>query len=122
MGKLGSDLKLAGRMATALFITLLRVRQTRRKMMFAVSISAMLFAFAGITFLDRFLTEHPLIFTFYWFLCVAQVLFMLLLAVYDFAAVKGEHSVRSDRELAAVLKDIEDSARANAEPREDDKN
>jgi len=121
MGKLRSDMKLAGRMATALFITLLRVRQTRRKMMFAVSISAMLFAFAGITFLDRFLTDHPLIFAFYWFLCVAQVLFMLMLAVYDFAAVKGEHNVRSDRELTAVLKDIEDTARAKAKPRDDDK-
>lgn len=114
MGKLGQDLKLAGRMAAALFLTVLRIRRTRRKMMFAVSVSAMLFAFAGITFLDGFLTEHPLVFAFYWFLCGAQVLFMLLLATYDFAAVKGEHNVRSERELATVLKEIEEDARARS--------
>ena len=100
-------------MAVALFLTLLRVRQTRRKMMFTVTLASMLFAFLGFTLLDAFLTEHPLLFALYWFFCTSLVLFMLLLSIYDYAAVKGDMNRRSDQQLAAVLKDIEEAARAN---------
>ena len=77
-------------------------------------------AFLGITLLENFLGDHPLLFAVYWFFCVGLVLFMLMLALYDFAAVKGEFNVRSDKELADVLKQIEEQARANEQREEDD--
>ncbi len=99
-------------MAVAVFLTLLRVRQARRKMMFAVSIATMLVTFFGFTLLEGFLADHPLLFAIYWFFCIGLVLFMLLLAIYDMAAVKGDLDVRAGRELAEVLKEIEEKARA----------
>ena len=113
MRKLLADCKLAWKMAVAVFLTLLRIRQTRRRMMFVVSLGAMFFAFLGVTLLENFLGDHPLLFAVYWFFCMGLVLFMLLLAIYDFAAVKGELNLRSDEELAKVFKEIEASARAN---------
>lgn len=79
--------------------------------MFFVTLVTMFVAFLGITLLENFLSEHPFLFAIYWFFCAGLVLFMLLLAIYDFAAVKGEFNQRSDKELAEVLKDIEQSAR-----------
>ena len=121
MRKLISDLKFAWKLAVALFLTALRVRQVRRKMMFYVSIVAMLFAFFGFTLLDGFLTDHPLMFAIYWFFCIGLVLLMFLLALYDFAAVRGELNAGSNQELAKVLKQIEESAKANKPKSEEDK-
>ena len=120
MRKLISDMKLAWKLAVALFLTALRVRRARRKMMFYVSLVAMLFAFSGFTFLDGFLTDHPLLFAIYWFFCIGLVLLMFLLALYDFAAVKGELNAGSNEDLAKALKQIEESARANKGKAEED--
>ncbi len=121
MRKLISDLKFAWKLAVALFLTALRVRRARRKMMFYVSLAAMLFAFSGFTFLDGFLTDHPLLFAIYWFFCIGLVLLMFLFALYDFAAVKGELHTGSNEELDKVLKQIEQSARANKDKSEEDR-
>ena len=99
-------------MATAAFLTLLRIRQTRRKMMFVISLGAMLSAFLGFTLFDSFLSDHPLLFVAYWLFCAGLVLLMLLMAIYDFASVRGEFQGRSKDQLAAALKEIEKSARA----------
>ncbi len=109
MAKLAHDFKTAWRLGVALFLTLLRVRQTRRQLMFGVSLAAMFAAFLGFTLLDSFLSSHPLLFAVYWLICGALVLLMLLLAIYDFAAVKSEFAHRSNRELADVLKEIRTS-------------
>ena len=45
------------------------------------------------------------------------VFFMILLAIYDMAAIRGELNVRSDEELADVLKKIERSAREQGRSR-----
>ena len=119
MGKLTSEIRLASRMAVAIATTLLRHQQSRRKLMFAVSVAAMLVTFLEFTLLESFLSEHPLLFAFYWFFCAGLVFFMLLLAIYDLAAVKGSLNARSDRELAEVMKEIENKARSSK--RKDDK-
>ncbi len=119
MGKLTSDIKLVSRMATAIFLTLLRRRQTRRKMMFAVSVVAMLLAFAGFTILDGLLMADPLLFVIYWFFCAGLVILMMLLAAYDVAALKGNANARSDREVVEMVKEIEAQARSSAAENEE---
>ena len=112
MGKITSEFRLASRMAVAISKTLLRHQQSRRKLMFAVSVAAMLVTFLGFTLLEGFLSDHPLLFAFYWLLCAGLVIFMVLLAIYDLATVRGSLNTRTDAELADVMKDIENEARS----------
>jgi uncharacterized membrane protein YfcA len=112
MGKITSDIRLACRMIITGFLTALRRRRIRRKIMFYSSAGTIIAAALGFTLFDGFLGKHPLIFAIYWFYCVGLVAFMLLIAAYDIAVVRRELNVRSDKELTKVLKEIEEAARA----------
>ena len=111
MGKITSDIRLAWKMVITGFRIALRIRRIRRKMMFCSSAVTIMACSLGFTLFDGFLGNHPLIFAIYWFFCVGLVVFMLLLATYDFAAVKRELNVHSDKDLTKVLKEIEKAAR-----------
>ena len=80
--------------------------------MFYSSVGTIMAAVLGFTLFDEFLGKHPLIFAIYWFYCVGLVAFMLLIAAYDFAVVRGELNARSNEELTKVLKEIEEAARS----------
>jgi hypothetical protein len=119
MGKLTSNTKLAFRMILAGLLTALRIRIIRRKIMFYALAGTMLAVYLGFTLLDGFLVKHPLIFAIYWFYCATLVVFMLILAVYDLAAVKDELNIRAKQELRDTLKDIEETVRAGNRGSED---
>lgn len=80
--------------------------------MFYALTGTMISVFLGFTVLDEFLAKHPLIFAIYWLYSATLVIFMLLLAVYDLAAVKRELDIRARQELKETLKEIEETVRA----------
>ena len=100
-------------------LTALRIRIIRRKIMFYALAGTMVTVSLGFTLLDGFLVKHPLIFAIYWLYCATLVVFMLILAVYDLAAIKGELNVRAKQELREALKDIEETVRAGNRGSED---
>lgn len=89
--------------------------------MFYASAGTIIVVYLGFTRLDGFLGTHPLIFATYWLYCAGLVVFMLLLAIYDLAAIKGELNVRAKQELKQVLKEIEETARAGKQGNKDEK-
>lgn len=110
MGKLTSDIRLAWRMIRAGLLTSLRIRAARRKIMFYALAGTILTVYLGFALLDGFLSKHPFIFAIYWLYCAVLVVFMLILAVYDMAAVKREMHIRAKQELNEVLKEIKETA------------
>ncbi|MCH2061634.1 MAG: hypothetical protein MK183_13510 [Verrucomicrobiales bacterium] len=110
MGKLTSDIRLAWRMIRAGLLTSLRIRAARRKIMFYALAGTILTVYLGFALLDEFLSKHPFIFAIYWLYCAVLVVFMLILAVYDMAAVKREMHIRAKQELNEVLKEIKETA------------
>lgn len=103
------------------FLTALRRRRIRRKIMFYSSAGTIIATSLGFTLFDEFLGDHPLIFAIYWFYCVGLVAFMLLIATYDFTVVRRELNVRSDKELTKVLKEIEEACRSGNKGNENPK-
>ena len=110
MGKPTSDISLAWRMIRAGILSSLRIRAARRKIMFYAMVGTILAVYLGFSLLDEFLSKHPLIFAVYWLYCAVLVVFMLILAVYDMAAVKSEMNIHAKQELGKVLKEIKETA------------
>jgi len=79
---------------------LVRDRNSRRNVMFALIIGAIAFAFAGSTFLREPLNpqEHPVGFLLFWIVCAWLTLAALLLAILDLLMVKLE-ARRAERGL-----------------------
>jgi hypothetical protein len=71
---------------------LVRDRNTRRNLMFALIASAIVLVFAGSTFLQAPLNprEHPLGFLLFWIVCGWLTIAALLLAIFDLLMVKSE--------------------------------
>ena len=107
MKELLEKIQLTWKMFKALTLMVLRIRVYRRKLMFAVSLTAMFMAFCGIVLLDGFLTEHLLFFTVYWLVTCALVLLMILLAFYDMMMVKAEQSNKEIEALSKILVEVE---------------
>lgn len=98
---------LSWKMFKAIALMVLRIRVYRRKLMFVVSLAAMLMAFAGMVLLDGFLTEHPLLFAVYWLVASALVFLMMLLAIYDVMMLRSDQSARVNQELSRILNEVE---------------
>ena len=96
-------------MIRAGLLSALRIRAARRKIMFYAMVGTFLAVYLGFSLLDGFLSKHPLIFAIYWLYCAVLVVFMLILAVYDMAAVKSEMNIHAKQELGKVLKEIKES-------------
>ena len=61
-------------------------------------VGTILAVYLGFSLLDEFLSKHPLIFAIYWLYCAVLVIFMLILAVYDMAAVKSEMNIHAKQQ------------------------
>jgi protein-S-isoprenylcysteine O-methyltransferase Ste14 len=74
----------------------------RRKTMFVLVLAAMLFLFAGSTFLSPLLSphEHPVWFILYWLVCAWITLTAILLALFDILAARAQA-----RKAARILRD-----------------
>ena len=105
--------------ATGLLI--LRNRDLRRKLMFFVSIAAMLAVFAGGFLFMDFLLAHPWLFVIYWFVSGTLVLGMILLSLYDMLRLKGDQASSEREELMGLLAEIEKAAAEEAESKLKDK-
>ncbi len=92
----------------------LRSRDLRRKLMFFVSIAAMLAVFAGGFPLMGFLLGTPWLFVIYWFVSGTLVLGMILLALYDMLRLKGDQANSERAELMELLAEIEKAATEEA--------
>ena len=103
----------------ALFLTLLRNRHARRRMMLHFSLGTMLYTIVGITLIGDFLGDHLIVFSIYWFFCLALVVLMLLMSVYDFAATKGGMSHKSSQDLNNILKGLRHNIRDENEESEE---
>ncbi len=78
--------------------------------MFYALAGTILTVYLGFALLDEFLGKHPFIFAIYWLYCATLVVFMLILAIYDMAAIKREMHIRAKQELSEVRKDIKETA------------
>ncbi|MGI9242434.1 MAG: hypothetical protein ACR2RV_16670 [Verrucomicrobiales bacterium] len=105
--------------ATGLLI--LRNRDLCRKLMFFVSIAAMLAVFAGGFLFMDFLLAHPWLFVIYWFVSGTLVLGMILLSLYDMLRLKGDQASSEREELMGLLAEIEKAAAEEAESKQGDK-
>ena len=112
MGEFVARTKLYVKLAFATGLLLLRNRALRRKLMFFVSIAAMLAVFVGGVLIIDFLVENPWLFVIYWFLAGTLVLSMILLALYDMLRVKGDQAMSERAELMDLLAEIEKAAAA----------
>ena len=81
---------------------LIRNRRARRTVMFYDMVIVMLLVFAGATFLNGWLREHPLFFIGYWAACAWLTFLAILLALYDMAMVRLEER-RARRALEEQL-------------------
>jgi len=106
------------RLGFATGLLVLRTRRLRRRLMFYVSVAAMLAVFAGGVLLPEFLVEHPWLFVGYWFVSVTLGMSMILLALYDMLRVKADQAQGERAELMELLAEIERVAAAEAEERE----
>ena len=84
-------------------------------------VGTILAVYLGFSLLDEFLSKHPLIFAIYWLYCAVLVIFMLILAIYDMAAVKREMNIHAKQELGKVLKEIKKTAGAGKQESEEGK-
>ena len=98
-------------------LLIMRTRELRRKLMFFVSIAAMLSVFLGGVVLMDFLIEHPWLFVIYWFVSGTLVLAMILLALYDMLRVRADQAATEREELIGLLAEIERAAAEEAEAR-----
>lgn len=90
-------------MCLGLATLLLRDRQLRRQVMFYGMVGLVVQIAAGIAFFEAYLTERPLLFGLYWLSCLAAVLFMMMMALYDFLMVRQEARLK-ERALEEELR------------------
>ena len=117
-----TKLKLYIKLAFAMALLILRTRELRRKLMFFVSIAAMLSVFVGCVLIDGFLLENPWLFIIYWFVSGTLVLSMILLALYDMLRVKSDQKMSERAELLGLLAEIEKAAAEEAAAEDAEKN
>jgi len=67
---------------------IIRDQSVRRMAMFVIVIMALVMVFAGVTFLNGWLSGNPWIFLIYWVACAWLTLTSILLAIFDLLAVK----------------------------------
>ena len=68
----------------------IRDTSMRRSAMFAVVVVALLFLFAGMTFLSGWLLERPGVFLLFWGACAWLTFCAVLMALYDLLATRAE--------------------------------
>jgi uncharacterized membrane protein len=90
------------RLIVAITIGLAREQDQRRRVMFALTLGAVLMLFVGTFVLWNIFTTHPLFFAIYWLVCVWIVICVLLLAIYDLL----QNIRRAKREHAAARRDL----------------
>jgi hypothetical protein len=92
---------------------LVRDRNTRRNLMFALIVSAIVLVFAGSTFLQAPLNpgEHPLGFLLFWIVCGWLTLAALLLGIFDLLMVKSE-ARKAERSLREECAQSDNSRRS----------
>ncbi len=93
------------RFAVALVLGFLRDRESRRQIMFFVTLGAVVSLAAGATILEGFLTGRPWIFLLYWGGCLWLTLAALLLALYDMAMTRRDF-VAEKKRLARGLGEV----------------
>lgn len=89
-----------------LFLTILRHKRARRKMLFIFSIVTLLFTVLGFKLFGNFLEQHPLIFLLYWLFSLVLVILMLMMAIYDFLMTRKDIKNLKDVELQKMLGEI----------------
>ena len=105
-----AKIKVYTKLAFAMSLLVLRTRELRRKLMFFVSIAAMLSVFFGGVVIIDFLVENPWLFIIYWFVSGTLVLSMILLAMYDMLRLKSDQAMTERSELLGLLAEIEKAA------------
>ena len=85
----------------------LRHRAWRRKLMFYISLGAMLQLALGLVVLDE-LTRHWVLFVLFWSFCLLLVLTMILLAAYDMLAIRAEQRLALLRLRQEMLEEAQD--------------
>ena len=95
------------RLAFATGLLVMRTRELRRKLMFIVSLGAMLSVFFGGVVIIDFLVENPWLFITYWFVSGTLVLGMILLALYDVLRLKNDQALAERAELIDLLQEVE---------------
>ena len=68
----------------------IRDQSARRWTMFVTLVGALVLLFAGSTFLQTVLVEHPVWFVFFWFVCAWLTLAAVLLALFDLLMLRME--------------------------------
>lgn len=121
MKEFATKIRLYLRLGFATGLLLLRTRELRRKLMFFVSIAAMLSVFLGGVLLLDFLVNHPWLFVVYWFVSGTLVLSMILLALYDMLRVKSDQALGERAELIKLLAEIERVAAEEKQQQEAEK-
>ncbi len=91
----GASGKVGGIVNNAKFIIqvskgLIRQQRARRLMMFYSVLVALVMLFAGVSFLEGLLREHPFVLLGYWAACAWLTMLAVLLALYDMAKVRAE--------------------------------
>jgi len=110
-------------MNSSRLLSFLRVRHTRRQLMFWLTLVLMGMTFVGgILILDA-LAKNVVLFTLYWAAVFLQVILVLTLACYDMMAVSREYreQARRNRERIAHPDDVISSSatdREDAAPRD----
>jgi predicted tellurium resistance membrane protein TerC len=79
---------------------IIREQRTRRTVMFYSVLVALLWLFAGATFLDEWLRARPWLFLLYWAACAWITVLAVLLACFDILMVRARVR-REQRRLAA---------------------
>jgi len=102
------------RLSFATGLLVMRTRELRRKLMFFVSLAAMLSVFFGGVVIIDALVQSPWLFIGYWFVSGTLVLGMVLLALYDILRLKGDQALTERDELIDLLKEVEKAAAEEA--------
>ena len=112
-----SDKEPSGWFTLALNLGLFTLRDltARRRLMFYLTISAMVQLALGLFILNQ-LSKSILIFVFYWSFCMLQVCLMMLLALYDMLTVKRDQQAEISRLRETIL--TNDSPNSNADDSE----
>ncbi len=78
-----------GKESNRIFPGVLRVRDSRRRLMFGLCLAAIFLVSGGILFGDA-LVERPGWFVIYWGFCFLLALLLLCLSLYDLTRLRGE--------------------------------
>ncbi|MFT4549602.1 MAG: hypothetical protein ACI8XO_002075 [Verrucomicrobiales bacterium] len=107
---LPSKIQFYTKLGFATGLMLMRTREMRRKLMFVVSIGAMLSVFIGGVLISDFLMEHPWMFLIYWFVSGTLLLGMIMLALYDMLRLRMDQAAHQRSELMGMLEEIKQTA------------